>query len=157
MRTSFTPPTNFSKASVNQPSSLQQRQGLTITKEVEKRLGHLFNETHVKFNDLVREQAPRLDFEQPHSRGFSYLQALAIEHFDTTLQALKNHEASKHLTLVMESAVNGVEHTLKVMSPSGEVVHKTWFNNQTIGDVSSKLSDLLQEVPGLAEKYPANG
>jgi hypothetical protein len=38
MRLSSTPPNNFCKAIVNQPASLQQRQGLTITKEVEERL-----------------------------------------------------------------------------------------------------------------------
>ncbi len=38
MRTSFTPPTNFSKVNVNQPASLQQRQGMTIPPDVEERL-----------------------------------------------------------------------------------------------------------------------
>ena len=35
MRLSSTPPNNFSKVSVNQPSSLQQRQGMEIPAEVE--------------------------------------------------------------------------------------------------------------------------
>ena len=152
MRLSSTPRTDFSKASVNQPSSLQQRQGMTIPPDVEKRLVHLFDETHLKFRDLVIEKAPCLNYEQPHSRGFAHLQGFAIKHFSTILKGLKKHQASNHLTLAVDSAVDGVEHTLKVMSPSGEVVYETWFKNETIGDVSKGLSCLLQELPGLAER-----
>ncbi|MFN9690639.1 MAG: hypothetical protein ACK551_00855 [Vampirovibrionales bacterium] len=152
MRLSSTPSNNFCKASVNQPTSLQQRQGLTITKEVEKRLVNLFDETHLKFKRLVIEQASRLVDGQPHSRGFAHLQGFAINHFSTILKDLKKHQASNHLILAVDSAVDGVTHTLKVMSPSGEVVYKTWFKNETIGDVSKGLSCLLQELPGLAER-----
>jgi hypothetical protein len=152
MRLSSTPTANFSKVSVNQPPSLQQRQGLTITKEVEKRLVHLFNTTVFTFHNQLREQAPRLFDEQPHSRGVARLEGLAIDDFETIVQVLKSHEGSNHLTLAVDSADNGVTHTLKVMSPSGELVYETWFDNQTIGDVSKKLSCLLQELPGLAER-----
>jgi len=157
MRLSSTPPNNFCKASVNQPASLQQRQGLTITKEVDKRLVHLFSTTFSTFQNQLREQAPRLVEGQPHSRGFAHLEGLAIDDFETKVQVLKSHEASNHLILAVDSAVDGVAHTLKVMSPSGEVVHKTWFNNQTIGDVSNELTVLFQELPRLAQKYPAKG
>jgi hypothetical protein len=157
MRLSSTPKANFSKAIVNQPSSLQQRQGLTITNGVEKRLGDLFSTTFSTFQNQLREQAPHLFDGQPHSRGFAHLQALAIDDFETIVQVLKSHEDSNHLTLAVDSAVDGVQHTLKVMSPSGEVVHKTWFNNETIGDVSNKLTVLFQELPRLAQQHPANG
>ena len=157
MRTSSTPPNNICKVTVNQPSSLQQRQGMEIPAEVEKKLADLFDRTHRTFLNQLREQAPSLCNYSPHSKGFAHLQALAIDHFDTTLQALKSHEASNHLTLAVESAVDGVQHTLKVISPSGGVVYDTWFNNQTIGDVSYTLKEILQNLPRLAERYPANG
>ncbi len=116
MRTSFTPPTNFSKVSVNKATSLQQRQGMVIPKKVKRQL----------LTAIGTDQA-------------------------WILKSLEEHDDKFRLAICSSVFRGGV--FLEVRKDFWTFWRsKTAYNNHM-----SLLKELRQALPGLAEKYPANG
>jgi hypothetical protein len=140
MRLSSTPPNNFSKASVNQPSSLQQRQGLDLNSKEASKLGLVHN---------------RATCNTPSLRT-NHTQAQEVaDAFGDILNLLKSSTdglIGRVVTTQNQNLIDkGNRQTLEILH-NQEVVHNVALDALNIEGVMEPLRQLLQDLPRLAER-----
>jgi hypothetical protein len=152
MRLSSTPQANFSKAIVNQPSSLQQRQGMVIPPEVERNLATIYNSAQAPVRGLAECFLTQESTKQL-GESLNYLMALGRNKYYTLLKGLESHIDPFTLTIDFKDGF----YILNILDEKKQSIRKTYLTDRMLPDIMNPLEQLLQDLPGLTEEHASNG
>jgi hypothetical protein len=160
MRLSSTPPNNFSKVSVNQPASLQQRQGLDLNPKEASKLAFVTN--RAQFNVVDRgSKLVKGRYKQTHWRDELLITRVINNYYQELMKNLAAHDDPFTGRVVTNQSLTDIDlgniHTLEICKPNGDVLKQIRLNARTFAEVIEPLEDLLEDLPRLAEEHASNG
>jgi hypothetical protein len=152
MRLSSTPPNNFSKASVNQPSSLQQRQGMEIPAEVERNLATIYNSAQAPVRGMAESFLTQESTKQL-GESLNCLMALGHNKYYTLLKGLESHIDPFTLTIDSKDGL----YILNILDEKKQSIRQAYLTDRMLPDIMNPLEQLLEALPRLAEEHAAKG
>lgn len=150
MRTSSTP-NNFCKASVNQPTSLQQRQGAAIEAQTKMALRTIGANCGASILAGSKDVVQRTALEvQEHSQAIRQ-----------AISALTSHDDPFALQIDFNSPqytpyTPGIHPVQIVNETTSEVIHTHDLNNTTSAHLLFSLGELLGKLSNMAKEHASN-
>ncbi len=152
MRLSSTPPNNFCKASVNQPTSLQQRQGAAIEAQTEMALHTIDANCGASILAGSKDVVQRTALEvQEHSQAIRQ-----------AISALTSHDDPFALQIDFSSPqynpdIPGIHPIQIVNNTTKEVIDTHNLDNTTSSYLFFSLGELLAKLSNLSQQHASKG
>jgi hypothetical protein len=119
---------------------------------VEKRLATIYNSAQAPVRELA-EGFLTQESTKELGESLKYLMRHSRNNYYTLLKGLESHIDPFTLTIDSKDGL----YILNILDEQQQSICQAYLTDRMLPDIMNPLEQLLKALPGLAQKYPANG